>query len=166
MNRIGRTPRYWCGCRKSLLTKDQEPEFWQPWLEKARFGGMRVVSPLRAALAKQLARLVTSSVVWGLVARHRASKVAPDTAHPKREPALRDNWENTHGDASSPAESKGGIWPKGPLYVLERGSFWSDGAHSALLGSESSSPKHAQRLRAPVCLCLGCDRPGRGRAGP
>ena len=65
----------------------------QPWQENARVGGMLVVSPLRAALAEKLGRPIKSSVVYGLLARHGWRKVAPDTAHPKSDPAARADWK-------------------------------------------------------------------------
>jgi len=59
-----------------------------PWAELAKEAGLLVLSPIRAALAQQLGRPVAASVVWRrLLARHGWRKVAPDTRHPKSDPA-------------------------------------------------------------------------------
>ena len=54
---------------------------------------MLVVSPLRAALAQKLGRAVTHSVVYRMLARHGWRKVAPDTRHPKSDPAAQEEWK-------------------------------------------------------------------------
>ena len=48
----GDKQRNWGGRRNALLTWAEEEEFLAPWLEQASAGGLLVVSPLRAALAK------------------------------------------------------------------------------------------------------------------
>jgi hypothetical protein len=55
-----------------------------------------VISPVRAALAERLGRKkVAASVVYRLLARHGWRKVAPDTRHPKSDPAAQlDGKEN------------------------------------------------------------------------
>lgn len=85
--------RNWGGRRQSLLTEAEEIEFLQPWLESARAGSLVVVSPIRAALAQRLGQPVKASVVYRLLARHGWRKVAPDTRHPKSEPAAQEAWK-------------------------------------------------------------------------
>jgi transposase len=85
--------RNWGGRRNALLTVAEEDEFLAPWLERARAGGMLVVSPLRAALAQQLGKPVKASVVYRLLARHGWRKVAPDTRHPKSDPQVQQEWK-------------------------------------------------------------------------
>ena len=62
-------------------------------MKQSADGGMLVVGPLRAALAQRLARPVTHSVVYRLLARHGWRKVAPDTRHPKSDPAAQERWK-------------------------------------------------------------------------
>ena len=69
------------------MTLEEEKAFLAPWVEQARPAGMLVVSPLRAALAEKLGRRVAPSVVYRLLARHRWWKIAPETQHPKSDPA-------------------------------------------------------------------------------
>lgn len=85
--------RNWGGRRNALMTVAQEAEFLAPWLEQAKGGGMLVVSPLRAALAEKLGKPVKASVVYRLLARHGWRKVAPDTRHPKSDPAAQAEWK-------------------------------------------------------------------------
>jgi hypothetical protein len=46
------------------MSVEPEREFLEPWAEAAADGGMLIVAPLRAALAQQLGRPVTHSVIY------------------------------------------------------------------------------------------------------
>ena len=83
----------WGGRRRAAMSIEQERSFLQPWAKVSAEGGMLVVSPLRAALAQKLGRPVTASVVYRMLARHGWRKVAPDTRHPKSDPAAQEEWE-------------------------------------------------------------------------
>jgi transposase len=83
----------WGGRRHAAMTLEEEREFLRPWAELSAEGGMLVVSPLRAALAQKLGRPVTHSVVYRMLARHGWRKVAPDTRHPKSDPAAQEQWK-------------------------------------------------------------------------
>lgn len=84
---------HWGGRRRQAMSLEEEREFLQPWVEQSADGGMLVVGPLRAALAQRLGRPVTHSVVYRLLARHGWRKVAPDTRHPKSDPAEQERWK-------------------------------------------------------------------------
>lgn len=75
------------------MTFDAEKEFLEPWAEPAKAGGILVVSVIRAALAQRLDRPVKPSVVYRLLERHGWRKVAPDTHHPKSNPAVQEDWK-------------------------------------------------------------------------
>jgi transposase len=75
------------------MSVEQEREFLEPWAESAADGGMLIVAPLRAALAQQLGRPVTHSVIYRLLARHGWRKVAPDTRHPKSDLLTQEQWK-------------------------------------------------------------------------
>jgi len=81
------------GRRRALLSWEEEEAFLAPWVEQARQAGVLVVSPLRAALAERLGRKLAPSVVYRLLARHGWRKVAPDTRHPKSDPAAQAEWK-------------------------------------------------------------------------
>jgi transposase len=83
----------WGGRRRAAMSVEEEREFLEPWAESAADGGMLIVAPLRAALAQQLGRPVTHSVVYRLLARHGWRKVAPDTRHPKSDPLTQEQWK-------------------------------------------------------------------------
>jgi transposase len=83
----------WGGRRRALLSWEEEQAFLAPWVEQARQAGVLVVSPLRAALAEKLGRKVAASVVYRLLARHGWRKVAPDSKHPKSDPAAQAEWK-------------------------------------------------------------------------
>jgi transposase len=88
------SPRRWGGRRRAMMTMEEEKAFLAPWAEQARGAGVLVVSPLRAALAEKLGRKkVAASVVYRLLARHGWRKVAPDTRHPKSDPAVQAEWK-------------------------------------------------------------------------
>lgn len=83
----------WGGRRRAAMSLEEEQEFLRPWAESSADGSMLVVGPLRAALAQRLGRPVTHSVVYRLLARHGWRKVAPDTRHPKSDPAEQERWK-------------------------------------------------------------------------
>lgn len=85
--------RKWGGRRRALLSWEEEEAFLAPWVEQARHAGVLVVSPLRAALAEKLGRKIAPSVAYRLLARHGWRKVAPDTRHPKSDPAAQAEWK-------------------------------------------------------------------------
>ena len=83
----------WGGRRQALLSQKEEGAFLKPWLEKAAAGNLVVVSPIRAALSQRLGQPVKPSVVYRLLARHGWRKIAPDTRHPKSDPAVQEDWK-------------------------------------------------------------------------
>jgi transposase len=86
-------PSNWGGRRRELMTFDEEKKFLEPWELQAKDGGILVVSIIRAALAQHLGRSVKASVVYRLLERHGWRKVAPDTHHPKSDPATQEEWK-------------------------------------------------------------------------
>jgi transposase len=83
----------WGGRRRALMSLQDEQKFLADWKSKAAQGELVVLTPLHAALEKKLGRRVKPSVVYRLLQRHRWRKVAPDTRHPKAEPAVQDEWK-------------------------------------------------------------------------
>ena len=86
-------PRRWGGRRRALLPLEQEQAFLAAWQPQAERGELVVVSPLHVALEEKLGRRVKPSVLYRLLERHRWRKVAPDTRHPKAEPAVQEEWK-------------------------------------------------------------------------
>lgn len=83
----------WGGRRRMSMSIEREREFLAPWVRQSVEGGILVVAPLRAALAQELGHAVAASVVYRLLARHGWRKVAPDTRHPKSDPAAQEEWK-------------------------------------------------------------------------
>jgi transposase len=81
------------GRRHVLMSLDEERAFLAPWAEQAKEGGVLVVSVMRADLSQRLGRPVKASVLYRLLARHGWRKVAPDTRHPKTDPAVQEDWK-------------------------------------------------------------------------
>jgi hypothetical protein len=76
-----------------LMSFEAEAAFLAPWVQQAQTAGMLIVGPLQAALAQQLGRQVRPSVAYRLLARHGWRKLAPDTRHPKSDPARQADWK-------------------------------------------------------------------------
>jgi transposase len=89
----GELPPQWGGRRHAAMSWEEERDFLQPWAEQSADGTMLVVAPLRAALAQRLGHAVAHSVVYRLLGRHGWRKVAPDTRHPKSDPAQQEQWK-------------------------------------------------------------------------
>jgi transposase len=87
------TKSNWGGRRHYWMTLEEEKEFLAPWMEAAINGTLVVVSPIRAALAQRLGQVVKASVVYRMLARHGWRKIAPDTRHPKSDPAVQEAWK-------------------------------------------------------------------------
>ena len=109
-----RRSRHWGGRRQSLLTQEEERAFLKPWLESAAAGHLVVVSPMRAALAQQPGQPVKPSVVYRLPARHGWRKAAPDTRHPKSDPAVQEEWKKNSRKCWRPCSPP--MWSKGVTF--------------------------------------------------
>ena len=81
------------GRRRVNMSVEEERAFLAPWAEQAKEGGVLVVSVMRADLSQRLRRPVAASILYRLLARHGWRKVAPDTRHPKTDPALQEDWK-------------------------------------------------------------------------
>ena len=86
-------PPQWGGRRRSLLSLAEEQAFLAVWKPQAEQGQLVVLTALQGALEKKLGQSVQPSVVYRLLQRHRWRKVAPDTRHPKAEPAVQEEWK-------------------------------------------------------------------------
>lgn len=87
------TAREWGGRRNAWMSLEEERAFLEPWLKLAIAGNLLVVSPLRAALAERIGQPVKASLIYRMLARHGWRKVAPDTRHPKSNPAAQEDWK-------------------------------------------------------------------------
>ena len=81
------------GRRRQRLSLPQEKAFLTPWEEQAKTAGMIIVPPLHQALEKHLGSKIHHSQVYRMLARHGWRKVAPDSTHPKTDPAVQEAWK-------------------------------------------------------------------------
>lgn len=77
------------GRRNALMSEEEERAFLAPWREAAQSGEVPVISPLCAALAGRLGRVVTPSVVYRLLARHGWRKVGAEVDFAEGVPTVR-----------------------------------------------------------------------------
>lgn len=85
--------RRWGGRRRALPKVQEEQDFLAGGRPKAQQGQWVGVTPLQVALEQKPGRRLKPSVVCRLLDRHQWRKVAPDTRHPKSQPAVQDQWE-------------------------------------------------------------------------
>ena len=82
---------------RAHLTKDEEEAFLAPFLDKARSGGILVVSVIHKALEQHLGRKVALASAYNLLHRHGWRKLAPDKRHVKADIQVQEDWKKTSG---------------------------------------------------------------------
>lgn len=81
------------GRHHAHFTPEQEAELLEPFLERARTGGVLVVSEVKPALEAALGRPMALSTVYNLLHRHGWRKLAPDKRHPQSDPQAQQDWK-------------------------------------------------------------------------
>ena len=81
------------GRRRSNLSLEEEVKFLEPFIEKAKNGGILVVGSIHEALEKQLGRKVPRSSAYNLLHRHNWRKLSPDKRHVKADPEAQEEWK-------------------------------------------------------------------------
>ena len=85
-----------------------EAEFLAEWKQHASEGGVIVVKQLREALQRRVGRKIPLYTLYRMLARHGWRKVAPDTRHPKGDPAAQAAFKkNSRGCWLPPGEKTG-----------------------------------------------------------
>jgi transposase len=98
--------QHWGGRRRQNLSLDQELRFLEPFLDQARTGGVVTIGPIWRAYEAKLGRPVPDSTIYRLLWRHDWRKLAPDTHHPKGDPAARIVWKKNSASGSKPGARK------------------------------------------------------------
>jgi transposase len=62
-------------------------------LNEAATGGVVIVPPLKPLIEARLGKSVGLSTLYKMLARHGWRKLVPDKAHPKADPAAREEWK-------------------------------------------------------------------------
>lgn len=78
----------WGGRRRQNMTFDEEQNLLAPFFEKAKEGGVLIVTPIKIAYEEKTGHTVAESTVYRMLARHNWRKLSPDTRHPKANPEI------------------------------------------------------------------------------
>jgi hypothetical protein len=74
------------GRRRSNLNLEEEQRLLDSFLEKAKSGGVLIVSAIKAAYEEAVSHRVPKSTVYRMLARHGWRKITPRLRHPKYDP--------------------------------------------------------------------------------
>jgi transposase len=83
----------WGGRRRQTMNFEEEKAFLEPWIEKAKIGGVLTVPPLHHTLEVRIGHSVSPSTMYRMLARHGWRKVQPDTYHPKSDTQAQDDFK-------------------------------------------------------------------------
>ena len=81
------------GRRKGYMSIAEEEAFLASFKDKAKAGGVLVVSEIHAKLEKFLSRTVHRSAVYKLLHRHGWRKLAPRKRNTKSDPLIQEAWK-------------------------------------------------------------------------
>ena len=89
------------GRRRENLSREEEMAFLEPFFEKAKAGGILVVSEIKRALEERLGRPVALASAYNLLHRNGWRKIAPDKKHPQMDVEAQEEWgKNSPGSSS------------------------------------------------------------------
>ena len=78
---------------RANATVAREAQILDEVLADAMCGGVVVVPPLKEKVEERLGKPVALSTIYRMLARNGWRKLAPDTAHPKGDAAVREDWK-------------------------------------------------------------------------
>lgn len=81
------------GRRRENMNLAEEEAFLAPFLDKAKEGGVLVVSEIKSALDQRLGRNVALASAYNLLHRHDWRKLAPDKRHPQSDTDAQEVWK-------------------------------------------------------------------------
>jgi transposase len=81
------------GRKRANMTVGEEKDFLEPFLEKARVGGILVAGDIHRALEERLGRKVALASAYNLLHRHNWRKLAPDKRHVNADLEAQADWE-------------------------------------------------------------------------
>jgi len=95
------------GRRRQNLSPEAEREFLEPFFQKARQGGILVVSEIHQALQQKLGRKVALSSTYNLLHRHGWRKLAPDKRNVAADVQAQEDWKKNSDTTSSGSRKAG-----------------------------------------------------------
>ena len=81
------------GRRRENMSIEEEKGFLLPFFDKAKSGGILVVSDIKSAMDRRLGRQVALASAYNLLHRHGWRKLAPDKRHPQSDEGIQDAWK-------------------------------------------------------------------------
>lgn len=97
------------GRRRENLSREAEVVFLEPFFEKAKAGGILVVSEIRQALEERLGRHVALGSVYNLLHRNGWRKLAPDKRHPEADVTAQEEWKKNSRNSSRKSKKSGRV---------------------------------------------------------
>ena len=83
---------------RANATLEREAQILDEVLEDAVRGGVVIVPPLKERVEEKLGKSVALSTIYRMLARNGWRKLAPDTAHPRGDATVREDWKkNSRG---------------------------------------------------------------------
>ena len=83
------------GRKHAYLMLEEEKEFLEPFLERAKAGGVLTVAEIKESYEKRVSRKVAPSTVYRLLQRHGWRKLVPRKRHPKSDPERQEQAKKT-----------------------------------------------------------------------
>jgi transposase len=77
------------------LSLHEEKELLQPFLDKAKSGGILEVSAIHSALEKKVGHKLNRQVTYNILARNNWRKITPRPRHPKADSVVQDTFKKT-----------------------------------------------------------------------
>ena len=81
------------GRKRANMSVEEERAFLEPFLEKAKTGGILVAGEIHRALEQYLGRKVALASAYNLLHRHNWRKLAPDKRHVESNPQAQESWK-------------------------------------------------------------------------
>lgn len=96
------------GRHNETIPLELEKAFLADWTAHAERGAVVLVQQLRQDLQRRVGQRIPLYTVYRILARHGWRKVAPDTKHPKGEPAAQEAFKKTSARSWRPPEAATG----------------------------------------------------------
>lgn len=81
------------GRKRANMSVEEERAFLEPFVEKAKGGGILVVGDIHKALEAHLGRNVALASAYNLLHRHNWRKLAPDKRHMQTDIQAHESWK-------------------------------------------------------------------------